>query len=131
MLQIFLKILASAIFNIEDLVDYKGLDFSPRNPLVNKPSPESFLRALTTPTLRYSPNVAERVDKILADEIIATRTHRYLIRWKGKVRTDDTWLDQDDLQRIDLNALEQYESTSTPKSTGSSSLLPGKNDADI
>ena len=28
------------IFNIEDLVDYKGLDFNPKKSLVHGPSPE-------------------------------------------------------------------------------------------
>ena len=29
-------------FNIENLVDYKGLDFNPNNPLANNSSPEPF-----------------------------------------------------------------------------------------
>ena len=32
----------SYTFNIEDLVNYKGLNFNPNNPLVDKPSPELF-----------------------------------------------------------------------------------------
>ena len=43
--------------------------------------------------------------------------------WKGKVPTDDAW--------IDLDAVERYESISTLDSTGSSLLPPGENDEDI
>ena len=75
-----------------------------------------FLRAPLSP-LPDDPNTTKIVDKILKDDIITTKssgTCRYLIHWKGKVATDDTWLDRDDLQRIDLDALERYGSTSTP-----------------
>jgi len=44
----------SYTFNMKDLVDYKGLDFNPNKPLVDKPSPEPFSESPTTPTLRYS-----------------------------------------------------------------------------
>jgi len=54
-----------------------------------------------------------------------------LIHWKGKAPTEDTWLDRGDLRLIDPDALELYESASTPNSTGSSFLPPMKNDADI
>jgi len=34
----------SSIFNIEDLVDYNGLDFNPSNFFINESSLEPFLR---------------------------------------------------------------------------------------
>ena len=72
------------------------------------------------------PNTANKVDKILDDEIIATgngETRRYMVRWKGKAPINDSW--------IDPAAVERYKSISTLDSTGSSLLPHGENDGDI
>ena len=79
------------------------------------------------------PNTPENIDKIL-DEIISTRdggTRRYLIRWKGKSPAEDTWLDRSELQKIDPDLLEYYESSFTRDSTKSSFLPHGENDGDM
>ena len=55
----------------------------------------------------------------------------YLIRWKGKSPAEDTWLDRSELQQIDPDLLEYYESSFTRDSTESSSLPPGENDEDM
>ena len=45
-----------------------------------------------------------------------------------KVTFEDTWLDRSELQKINPDLLEYYESSSTPDSTESSSLPPREND---
>ena len=98
------------------------------------PSLSHFLRTLTTLIPDTHPNTTDIINKILEHEIITTRydgVRRYLICWKEKILAENTWLNQADLQRIDLDVLEQYESAFTTNSTGSSSLPPEENDADI
>ena len=122
-------------FNVENLVDYKGLDLKLSNPLVDKPSSELFSEIFSLPSLPDTHSTTiDKVDKLLDDEIMATKfngTRMYLIRWKEKVPIENTWLDWGELQRMDSDALEQYESASTPNSMGSSFLPPGENDANI
>ncbi|KAL0919418.1 hypothetical protein M5K25_011512 [Dendrobium thyrsiflorum] len=45
--------------------------------------------------------------------------------------TENTWIDREELQRLDPDLLEWYESSRDTYSTGSSSLPPGENDEDI
>ena len=70
------------IFNIKDLVEYKGPNFNTSNPLVDEPTPELFSEGTPLPPLSdISPNTTENIDKILDYEIISTRdggTRRYL-----------------------------------------------------
>ena len=43
------------------------------------------------------------------DEIITTKnggTRKYLVRWKGKPPTDDSYIDRSELQKIDPNIFE-------------------------
>ena len=103
--------------------------------MVDEPTPEPFSEGPPFPPLPdINPNTTENIDKILDDEIISTRdggTRRYLIRWKGKSPAEDTWLDRSELQQIDPDLLEYYESYFTRDSTESSSLPPGENDEDM
>jgi len=46
-------------------------------------------------------------------------TRRYLVYWKGKPESDDSWLDRKDMQHLDPDALEQYESSREIHSTTS------------
>ena len=118
-------------FNIEDLVEYRGPNFNPSNPLVDEPTPELFSEGPPLPLPDISPNTTENIDKILDDEIISTRdggTQRYLICWKGKSPAENTWLDRSELHQIDPYLLEYYESFFTRDSTESISLPPGKID---
>jgi len=73
----------SSIFNIEDVVDYKGLDFNP-NPLDDESSHELISERLSLPSLlNILPNTVDQIDKIVDNEIITTqngRTRKYLIR---------------------------------------------------
>jgi len=71
---------------------------------------------------------------ILSDEIIFTKEggqKRYLIRWRGKPESEDIWLERDELQRINSDALEIYESTQDAYSMESSLFQPRENDEDI
>ena len=50
----------SYIFNVKNLVDYKGLDFNPNNSLVDKPSSELFSESPSLPPLQDTyPNTTE------------------------------------------------------------------------
>ena len=69
----------------------------------------------------------DQIKKIVDDEIITTKdggTRKYLIQWKEKSPTDDSWIDRSELQKIDLDILEHYESSSL-NSTKSSFSQPG------
>jgi len=115
----------SCTFNISDLVNYKDFDCSS---LIDKPSPESFSESLSLSPLSNTHLITiERVDKILENEMITTKSggaHGYLIRSKEKVQTIDSMLDQGDLQRVD--------GSPTLSNLLELSLLSlGENDADI
>ncbi|PKU74568.1 hypothetical protein MA16_Dca003771 [Dendrobium catenatum] len=123
-------------FNIEDLVAYEGPDFNPQNPLSKQPCVNPPCEIPNLPPLPNIPKfpMAEQVEAVLSDEIISTREggrRRYLIRWKGKPESEDTWLDREELQQIDPDALEIYESARDSYSTESSFLPPRENDGDI
>ena len=69
----------SSTFNIEDLIDYKGSNFNPNNPLEAEPSQESICeRHSLPPLLNILSNTVDQIDNILDDEIITTS--RYLVR---------------------------------------------------
>ena len=50
----------------------------------------------------------------------------YLVRWKGRPTTDDTWITRAELERLDPDLLERYQSDQDPYSTGSSSSHSGR-----
>ena len=117
------------VVNVNDLVDCKNFDYSS---LIGKPFPKPFSESLSISLLQNTHSItAERVDKILEDETITTksgRTHRHLIRWKRKELIVDSWLDKGDLQRSDPV---QHGRSKQSNSTESSLLPSRKNDADI
>ena len=121
MLQIFN---ISSTLNVNDLVDYNGFDFIL---LIDEPSHEPIFESTSLlPFQDIFPNTTDKVNKILDDEIMATSdggTRSQLVRWKGKARTGDAW--------IDANIVEQYKNISTLDSTRSSPLPLGENDADF
>ena len=64
----------SSTFNIEDLLNYKSSDFNPNNLLVDKPSPKPIYESPSLPPFPdMLPNIADKVDKILDNEIITTK----------------------------------------------------------
>jgi len=82
----------SCTFNINDLVNCKDFDC---NTVIDKPSPKPFSENPSiSPLPNIHPIIVERVDKILEDETITTksgRTHKYMIRWKQKAPIVDSW----------------------------------------
>ena len=106
----------SSTFNIEDLVDYKGPDFNPSNPLDDEPSIELISERPSLLLLsNILSNTVDQIDKIVNDEIITIKdgeTRKYLIRCKEMPPIDDSWIDRSELQKIDPDILEQYESSS-------------------
>ena len=94
-------------------MDYKGPNFNPNNSLDDKSSLEPISERHSLPPLsNILLNTVDQIDKFVDDEIISTKdwgTRKYLVRWKGKSPTDDSWIDRSELQKIDPDILEQYE----------------------
>jgi len=89
----------SSIFNIEDLVDYKGFDFNSTNFLIDEPSRKPiFERSSIPPISNIMTTTVDQIDKILDDEIIMIC--KYLVRRKGRAQTDSNRLKQDEITSI-------------------------------
>ena len=117
----------SSTFNISDLVEYREPTMIPSEPF----EPDNILES--EPTLECPPTNwperRERIERILDDQTISTRNQgyqRYLVRWQGRPESDDSWITREDLQRIDPDILEKYQSQTNPYSTESSSYHPGR-----
>ena len=115
----------SSTFNVSDLVAYwdpaviPSEPFEPSPPLVSDPVPESPLPAPF--------KQREQIEHILDEHVITTRSgayQRYLVRWKGRPTTDNTWITRAELERLDPDLLERYQSDQDPYSTGPSSSHP-------
>ncbi|GFZ12777.1 hypothetical protein Acr_23g0011620 [Actinidia rufa] len=68
---------------------------------------------ITPAPLPISPAPKEHIDAILDEQIISTRdggVQRFLVRWSGRPASDDTWITSDDLQQIDRDLFEYYQS---------------------
>ena len=96
---------------------------------------EPFYESLSLlPLPNNHPSTTEKIDKILNDEIIFKEdsgTWRYLICWKGKSPTEDTWLDRSDLKLINPDVLEHEIFFYTSLDRVEFSLPHGENDEDI
>uniref|UniRef100_A0A2N9H1M6 Integrase catalytic domain-containing protein n=1 Tax=Fagus sylvatica TaxID=28930 RepID=A0A2N9H1M6_FAGSY len=69
----------------------------------------------------------EHIDAILDEQIVSTRdggVQRFLVRWHGRPTSDCTWITRDELQQLDPDLLEYYQSYPSLHSTGSSSSHP-------
>ncbi|WP_374695287.1 chromo domain-containing protein [Areca yellow leaf disease phytoplasma] len=55
---------------------------------------------------------------------------RYLVRWQGRPESKDSWITREDLQCIDPDLLEEYQSQTNPYSMGLSSSHPRRNGGD-
>ena len=116
----------SSTFNISDLTEYREPALIPSEPFGPTPSFES------DPVPEYPQNTwperKNRVERILDDQAISTRNRgyqRYLVRWQGQPESEDSWISRSDLQQIDPDLLEQYQSRLDPHSTESSSSHSG------
>ena len=117
----------SSTFNISDLAEYREPALIPREPFGPDPSFESE----PTPECPHItwPERKDRIEKILDDQAISTRNRgyqRYLVRWQGQPESEDSWISREDLQQLDPDLLERYQSQIDPYSTGSSSSHPGR-----
>ncbi|GFY87387.1 hypothetical protein Acr_05g0010260 [Actinidia rufa] len=77
----------------------------------------------------FSPAPNEHIDAIFDEQIVSTRdggVQRFLVRWSGCPASDDTWITSDDLQQIDRDLFEYYQSRPASHSTESSFLHPGR-----
>ena len=118
----------SSTFNVSDLAVYRDLLVIPNDPF--EPSPP----LASDPTLEcpLSASVSarrEQIDRILDEQVITSpggSCQRYLIRWKGRPSTEDAWITREELQLIDPDHLERYQSRMDPYSTGSSSFQVGR-----
>ncbi|GFZ18311.1 SEC12P-like 2 protein [Actinidia rufa] len=84
---------------------------------------------ITPAPLPNSPAPKEHIDAILDEQIISTRdgsVQRFLVRWSGRPASDDTWITSEDLQQIDRDLFEYYQSRPAIHSTESSFLHPGR-----
>ncbi|GFZ14806.1 hypothetical protein Acr_24g0009960 [Actinidia rufa] len=94
-------------------------------PLIDHPTTSD----ITPAPLPISPAPKEHINAILDEQIISTRdggVQRFLVRWSGRPASDDTWITSDDLQQIDRDLFEYYQSRPTTHSTESSFLHPGR-----
>ena len=121
----------SLTFNISDLIEYKEPMMIPSEPFRPDHVFESEPVLECPPTT--IPQKRENFEQILDDKIVTTRNkdyYRYLVRWQGRPESDNSWVTKEDLQRIDPDLLEHYQSQVEPYSTGSSSRHLGRFGAD-
>ncbi|XP_026655874.1 uncharacterized protein LOC113461018 [Phoenix dactylifera] len=108
----------SSTFNISDLVKYKKPITIPSEPFEPNPSFESEPLP-ECPRPKFSKK-HDRIERILDEQIISTRRkgyQRYLVRWHGRPESDDTWITREELQQIDPDILEHYQSQTQLPST--------------
>uniref|UniRef100_A0A2N9HNF0 RNA-directed DNA polymerase n=1 Tax=Fagus sylvatica TaxID=28930 RepID=A0A2N9HNF0_FAGSY len=103
----------SSTFNIEDLVAYKGPATIPDDPFI-EPSPTPTISPdFDTIPPNIPPTHKESIDAILDEQVILTRdgtVQRFLVRWHGRPESDCTWIAREDLQQLDPDLLEHYQS---------------------
>ncbi|GFZ19564.1 hypothetical protein Acr_28g0002690 [Actinidia rufa] len=123
----------SSTFNIEDLIAFTGHFDVPTDPF-SEPTHEPSIDHPTTSDitlapLPISPAPKKHIDAILDEQIISTRdggVQRFLVRWSGRPASDDTWITSDDLQQIDRDLFEYYQSRPATHSMESSFLHLGR-----
>ena len=112
----------SSTFNIFYLKIYNNPALNPNEPFQPDPIFESETPPKCPPAIPLARR--DRVERILDDQAIVTmnkRYQRYLVRWQGQPKSEDSWITHEDLQQIDPDILERYHSHADPYSTGSSS----------
>ena len=108
----------------------------PDNLLLDEPFHEPiFERLLLLSLSQIQPtHMAEQIDKIIDDQIVSIRDgvyHRFLVYWKGLSDSDNTWINREELQRLDSDRLDHYESRKSSHSTELSFSQPRGNDVNI
>lgn len=104
----------SSIFNVSDLIIYKESVLIPNELLEPDPSLESEPQP-EHPWPKFSKH--DQIEKILDEQVNLDRRRighqRYLVHWKGRPRSKDTWMTREELHRIDLDLFEQFQSRSS------------------
>ena len=121
----------SPTFNISDLVEFREPAVIPSEPF----GPDPSFKSAPIPECPYTnwPERKDRIERILDDQAVSTRNkgyQRYLVSWQGRPESEDSWITREDLQQIDPDLLEDYQSQLDPYSMGSSSSHPGRIGAD-
>ena len=105
----------SSTFNIEDLVSFKGPIVVPSDPF-EEPSQDHIDNPIIDPTpppIRPQAH-KESIDFILDEQVVLTRDdtiQRFLVCWHGQLESDSTWITREELQLLDLDLLEHYQSS--------------------
>jgi hypothetical protein len=97
----------SPIFNVEDLTAYSGqLDDPTTDPVpINAP---------------ISVKPREEIEDILDDQIVFTRRggyQKFLVKWKNRPLSDCCWLQTEEVQRLNPDLYELYQSHNSPKAS--------------
>ncbi|GFZ15774.1 P-loop containing nucleoside triphosphate hydrolases superfamily protein [Actinidia rufa] len=106
----------NAIFHTYIKCREKDFNFDiPTDPFfepIHEPTIDQPTTSNIAPTpLPISPAPKEHIDAILDEQIISTRdggVQRFLVRWRNRPTSDDTWITNDDLQQIDRDMFEYY-----------------------
>ncbi|KAL6553282.1 hypothetical protein OROGR_007124 [Orobanche gracilis] len=108
----------SPIFNVGDLTPYRGT-FEPPT-FSASVTGGSATSPVSVPKLPPSPPlIMDEVDAILEDEIVCTSDggfHRYLVAWKGRPASDNSWVQEEELRRHSPDLLEKYINANSPGS---------------
>uniref|UniRef100_A0A2N9F448 Chromo domain-containing protein n=1 Tax=Fagus sylvatica TaxID=28930 RepID=A0A2N9F448_FAGSY len=103
----------NSTFNIEDLIAYKGPATIPDDPFT-EPSPTPTISPdFDTILPNIPPTHKESINAILDEQVVFTRdgtVQRFLVRWHGRPESDCTWIAREDLQQLDPDLLEYYQS---------------------
>jgi len=127
----------SCTFNVEDLVPYRGTFDTSSDPFVDEPTLDLSESPPLPPLPPKLPHATKNIESILDDQIVSIRDggmRRYLIKWKGKADSENSWITEEDFRQLDPDLLERYQSQQqlpATYSTGSSSSHPRGIDANI
>ncbi|KAL6567804.1 hypothetical protein OROGR_001472 [Orobanche gracilis] len=111
LLDLPLELTISPIFNVGDLTPYRGT-FEPPT-FSASVTGGSATSPVSVPKLPPSPPLImmDEVDAILEDEIVCTTDggfHRYLVAWKGRPASNNSWVQEEELRLHSSDLLEKY-----------------------
>ncbi|PON99139.1 histone H3-K9 methyltransferase [Trema orientale] len=115
------------VFNAIDLFPYRGTFEPPTLPS----SVSAGTSSSPVPRAPSAPlNPPDVIVEVLDDEYVTSSSggyRRFLVCWKDRASTDDTWLTEEEFRRVDPELLDNYLRVT---SSESSSFQPGGNDGD-
>ncbi|KAL7148069.1 hypothetical protein ABFS83_06G152600 [Erythranthe nasuta] len=103
----------SSTFNVDDVI--------PPNDSIQPSLPFSTSEFLL-PTPHSPPKIVNKdvVEDIVDEQVVSTRQggyQKFIIKWKNRPNSDNTWVTKEELQRIDPDILERYYSFISPESS--------------